>query len=88
MVFHNHKGQVIVWLSQKMPLIQTVELVEVLATRRVVWFSLELSLFGVDFKGGCSRVILALNDLKRCVRTYVFHLLRTYVIILYNWLIL
>ena len=64
-VFRDHKGQVIAALSQKIPLVQTMELVEALATRRVVCFAMELSLFGVEFEGDCLRVISALNDLKR-----------------------
>ena len=63
-VFHNHVGQVIVALSQKIPLVQTVELAKALAARRVVGFALELSLFSVKLEGDYSRVISALNDLK------------------------
>ena len=63
-VFRDHTGQVIAALSQKIPLVQTVELAEALATRRAVGFALELSLFSVELEGDCSRVISALNALK------------------------
>ena len=65
-VFRNHLSQVIAALSQKLPLVQTVELVEALAARRAVWFAKELSLFSVELEGDSSRVIRALNDLRKC----------------------
>ena len=43
-----------------------MELAKALAARRAVWFTMELSLFNVEFEGDYLRVILALNDLKRC----------------------
>ena len=42
-----------------------MELAEALAARRAVWFTMELSLFNVEFKGDFLKVISALNDLKR-----------------------
>ena len=66
MVFCDHTGQVIVALSRKIPLVQTVELAEALVARRAVGFALELSLFSVELEGDCSRVISALNALKSC----------------------
>ena len=65
-VFRDHTGQVIVALSQKIPLVQTVELAEALAARRAVGSALELSLFSVEIEGDCARVISALNALKSC----------------------
>ena len=66
MVFRDHTSQVIAALSQKIPLVQSVELAEALAARRAVGFALELSLFSVELEGDCSRVISALNASKRC----------------------
>ena len=66
MVFRDHTSQVIAALSQKIPLVQTVELAEALATKRAVGFALELSLFSVELEGDCARVISALNALKSC----------------------
>ena len=63
-VFRDHMGQVIVALSQKIPLVQTLELAEALAAGRAVGFALELSLFSVKLEGDCSRVISALNASK------------------------
>ena len=51
MVFRDHTGQAIAALSQKIPLVQTVELVEALAARTAVGFALELSLFSVELEG-------------------------------------
>ena len=65
-VFRDHTGQVIAALSQKIPLVQPVELAEALAARRGVGFALELSLFSVELEGDCSRVISALNASKSC----------------------
>ena len=65
-VFRDHTGQVIATLSQKIPLVQTVELAEALAARRAVGFALEFSLFNVELEGDCSRVISALNASKSC----------------------
>ena len=47
-------------------MVLTIELAEALATRKAVWFAMELSLFSVEFEGDFLRVISALNDLKRC----------------------
>ena len=69
-VFRDHMSQVIAALSQKIPLVQPVELAEALAARRAVGFALELSLFStlfsVELEGDCSRVISALNASKSC----------------------
>ena len=65
-VFRDHTSQVIAALSQKIPLVQPVELAEALAARRGVGFALELSLFSVELEGDCSRVISALNASKSC----------------------
>lgn len=51
MVFCDHMGQIIVSLSQKIPLIQSVELAEAMAARRAVLFAKELSLFNVEIEG-------------------------------------
>ena len=49
---HNFQGQIIAALSQKIPLIQSVELVEAMTARRAMLFAKELSLFDVEIEGG------------------------------------
>lgn len=44
-------------LSQNMALVQSVEMVEALAARRVVEFAMELIFFDVQIEGDCLRVI-------------------------------
>ena len=66
MVFRDHIGQIIAALSQNLPLVQSVELAEALAARRVLLFAKELSLFSVELEEDCSRVIKALIDSRRC----------------------
>ncbi|KAK7838084.1 hypothetical protein CFP56_020237 [Quercus suber] len=51
---------------KKLPLVQSVELAEALAARRVLLFAKELSLFSVELEEDCSRVIKALIDSRRC----------------------
>jgi len=53
-------------LSQKVELVQSVEMAEALAARRVVAFARELSFFEVQIEGDCLRVIQALHDSDRC----------------------
>ena len=53
-------------MSQKIPLVQSMELAEALAARRAVVFAKELSLFNVEIEGDRSRVIKALTDPRRC----------------------
>ena len=53
MVFRDHMGQIIAALSQKIPLIQSVELAEAMAAHRAVLFTKELSLFNVEIEGDC-----------------------------------
>ena len=53
-VFRDHTGNIIVALSQKIPLVQSVELAEVLVARRAIVFAKELSLFNVEIEGDCS----------------------------------
>ncbi|XP_030928675.1 uncharacterized protein LOC115954851 [Quercus lobata] len=65
-VFHDFQGQVITALSQKIPLVQSVELVEAMAARRALLFAKELSLFDVEIEGDCSRVLAALNMARSC----------------------
>jgi len=65
-VFRDHIGQIIAALSQKLPLVQSVELAEALAARRVLLFAKELSLLGVELEEDYSRVIKALIDSRRC----------------------
>ena len=65
-VFRDHTSQVIAALSQKIPLVQPVELAEALAARRAVGFALELSIFSVELEGDYSRVISTLNASKSC----------------------
>ena len=47
-VFHDHMGQIISALSQRIPLIHSMELAKAMAARRAVLFSKELSLFNVE----------------------------------------
>lgn len=53
-------------LSQKIPLVQSMELVEAMAARRALFFAKELSLFDVEMEGDCSRVLAALNMVRSC----------------------
>ena len=48
MVFHDHMGQIISALSQRIPLIHSMELAKAMAARRAVLFSKELSLFNAE----------------------------------------
>ncbi|KAL0016497.1 hypothetical protein SO802_003566 [Lithocarpus litseifolius] len=64
-VFRDHMGQIIATLSQRIPLVQSVELAEAMAARHALLFAKELSLFNVEIEGDCSRVITALNQLGR-----------------------
>ena len=59
-------GQVITALSQKIPLVQSVELAEAMAARWALLFAKELSLFDVEIEGDCSRVLAALNMARSC----------------------
>ncbi|KAL0013909.1 hypothetical protein SO802_000978 [Lithocarpus litseifolius] len=65
-VYRNFKGQVIAALSQKIPLVQLVELAKAMAARQALLFAKELSLFDVEIEGDCSRVLAALNMAMRC----------------------
>ena len=65
-VFHDFHGQIIAALSHKIPLVQSIELVEAMAARYAMVFAKELSLFDVEIEGDCSRVITALNMPRRC----------------------
>ena len=69
-VFHDHTGNIITTLSQKIPLVQSVELAEAQAARRAVVFAKELSLFNVEIEGDCSQVIKALTDPRRCITLF------------------
>jgi len=53
-VFHDYTGNIIAALSQKIPLVQSMELAEALAARRAVVFAKELSLFNVEIEGDYS----------------------------------
>ena len=64
-VFPDHLGQIIAALSQRIPLVQSVELAEAKAAPRALLFAKELSLFNVEIEGDCSRVITALTELGR-----------------------
>ena len=65
-VFRDSQGQVIAALSQKIPLVQSVELAEAMAARRALLFAKELSLFDVEIEGDCSRVLAALIMARSC----------------------
>ena len=54
------EGHVSAALSQNVALVQSVEMAEALAARRVVEFARELSFFDVQIEGDCLRVIQAL----------------------------
>ena len=62
-------GAIIGTLSQKIPLPHSVELVEALVARRVV-FPQELCLANVLVEGDCLRVVLALKDPVDCHTLY------------------
>lgn len=64
-VFCDFQGQIIATLSQKIPLVQSVELAEAMAACRAMLFAKELSLFNVEIEGDCSRVLTTLN-MTRC----------------------
>ena len=51
MVFRDHMGQVIATPSQRIPLVQSVELAEAMAARHALLFAKELSLFNVEIEG-------------------------------------
>ena len=53
-------------LSQKIPLVQSMELVKAMAARGALLFAKELSLFDVEIEGDCSRVLAALNMARSC----------------------
>ena len=65
-VFWDHTRNIIAALSQKILLVQSVELAEALVARRAVVFAKEPSLFNVEIEGDCSQVIKALTDSRRC----------------------
>ena len=65
-VFRDHMGQIIAALSQKIPLVQFVELVKAMAARRAILFAKELTLFNVVIKGDSLQVRNALSALRRC----------------------
>ena len=69
-VYHDHSGQVIAALSQRIGLPCTVEMAEDLATRRVMEIARELSLFDVILEGDCLRVVQALNASGGCKTLY------------------
>ena len=58
MVFHDFHGQIIAALSHKIPLVQSIELVEAMAARYAMVFAKELSLFDVEIEGDCARFLL------------------------------
>ena len=63
-VYRDHIGSVIVALSQKIAMAQSVELVEALAAKQSVVFAKELSLFIMVIEGDSFRVIQALKDIR------------------------
>ena len=69
-VYQDHSGQVLAALSQRIGLPRMVEMAKALATRRVVEFARELSLFDVILEGDCLWVVQALNALGGCNTLY------------------
>ncbi|XP_075661751.1 uncharacterized protein LOC142631462 [Castanea sativa] len=65
------KGEIIVALSQRIPLPFSVEMAEAMAVRRALLFAQELSLSKVMMEGDCLRVVLALNFSVSCNTLYV-----------------
>ena len=65
-VFRDFQGQVIATLSQKIPLVQSVELAKAMVARWARLFAKELILFDVEMEGDCSRVLAALNMVRSC----------------------
>ena len=64
-VFRDHVGQIISALSQRIPLIHSMELAEAMATRHAILFAKELSLFNAKIERDCSRVITILDEMGR-----------------------
>ena len=61
-VIHDSYRNVIVALSQKIPLPQSVDLVEALASSRAVSFARELCISMVEFEGDSQRIVTAINN--------------------------
>jgi len=61
-VIHDSYRNVIVVLSQKIPLPQSVDLVEALASSRVVSFARELCISMVEFEGDSQRIVTTINN--------------------------
>lgn len=64
-VFCDHMGQIISALSQRIPLVHSMELAEAMAARRAILFAKELSLFNAEVEGDGSRVITVLDEMGR-----------------------
>ena len=61
-VIHDSYRNVIVVLSQKIPLPQSVDLVEALASSRAVSFARELCISMVEFEGNSQRIVTTINN--------------------------
>ena len=70
-IVHDWRGEVIGALSMPIPLTQTVNELEALASRRAVRFASELGLRKVIFEGDLSMVINALSQGSGCFSSYV-----------------
>ena len=69
-VFRDSGGNIIVALSQKIKLPQTVELAKALAARQAITLAAKLSVFKVMVEGDYMRVVQALNDHGRCLTMF------------------
>ena len=69
-VVRDHKGEVMVALSQKIALPRSIALVEARATHRAVTFAQEMSFFRIQVKGDCLGVIRALQSQGQCKTLY------------------
>ena len=63
-------GAIIAALSQRIPLLLSVEMAEAMAVRRAVLFVQEMCLSKVLVEGDCLRVVSAMNSLVCCNTLY------------------
>ena len=73
-VVRDYDGQIIGALWQNIGSVQSIEMAEALATRRVVRFAAELCVFQVIIEGDCNRVIATLKGFGR-YRTLFGHII-------------
>ncbi|KAL0008813.1 hypothetical protein SO802_010315 [Lithocarpus litseifolius] len=74
-VVRNEKGEVMASLAKKLPILESVEMLEALAVRRAVIFSAELGLHQVVIEGDSEIVFKALSS--RCLeRSSIGHIIK------------